>query len=154
MPQKPPLGTQALRKGRHSQTNGIYFITTATHGRIPWFQQFDLASIMSRCMLDPKCFPDARNLCWVVMPDHVHVLVQLGETPLSEVVRRLKAKSALLLNREIGRKGRFWDAAFHDHGLRKEESVRGIARYIVGNPLRAGLVTNVGDYPYWHAIWL
>ena len=35
-----------------------------------------------------------------------------------------------------------------------EEDLRAVARYIVGNPLRAGLVRNVLDYPYWNCVWL
>jgi REP element-mobilizing transposase RayT len=88
------------------------------------------------------------------MPDHVHLLVQLGEAGLEQVVRRLKARSALQLNQAIGRSGRFWAPGFHDHALRREEDLKSVARYIVGNPLRARLVERVGDYPYWNATWL
>ena len=96
----------------------------------------------------------AQNLCWVVMPDHVHLLLQLAESGLGQVVRRLKARSALQLNRAIGRSGRFWAPGFHDHALRREENLISVARYIVGNPLRARLVERLGDYPYWNAAWL
>jgi len=88
------------------------------------------------------------------MPDHVHLLLQLREAPLANVLNTLKSKSAIELNREIGREGRFWEPGFHDHALRKEEDLLGIARYIVANPLRAGLVRRLGDYPYWNAVWL
>jgi len=47
-----------------------------------------------------------------------------------------------------------WQPGFHDHALRKEEDVRAVARYVVANPLRAGLVQRIGDYPHWNAIWL
>lgn len=88
------------------------------------------------------------------MPDHVHLLLQLGRARLSEVVGRLKGRSAAQLNRKIGRSGRFWEPGFHDHALRRDENVRQAARYIVANPLRAGLVERLGDYPYWNAVWL
>lgn len=154
MPKFPDPGSRALRKGRFSQPNGIYLVTMATEQRIPWFQDFDFARIMSRCLQSRNCLLDATNLCWVVMPDHVHLLVELDQADLTEIVRRLKARSALRLNREIGRKGRFWSPSFHDHGLRREEDLKCVARYIVANPLRAGLVTRVGDYPFWNAVWL
>ncbi|MEE4217328.1 MAG: transposase [Xanthomonadales bacterium] len=147
-------GSKALRKGRFSQPGGIYFITVVSDQRIPWFQDHSLARIMARNLQDPEMVLGARVLCWVVMPDHFHLLVQLGDAGLSQVVRKLKARSAVLLNKEIGRKGRFWDPGFHDQGLREEDDVRGIARYIVGNPLRAKLANRVGDYPYWNAIWM
>jgi len=88
------------------------------------------------------------------MPDHVHLLLELGAIDLSTIVKRFKARSGVLLNRTIGRKGRFWEPGFHDHALRREEDLVTVGRYIVANPLRAGLVRRIGDYPYWNATWL
>lgn len=147
-------GRHILRKGRYSQEHGTYLITVITDERVPWFQQFDLGCTMCRCMEMSDQNSDSRMLCWVVMPDHFHALVRIGKEDLSSVVRRLKAGSASRLNRQIGRKGRFWMPGFHNHGLRSEESLKDIARYIVGNPLRAGMVTKYGDYPFWDAVWL
>ena len=101
-----------------------------------------------------NCFLDARNLCWVVMPDHVHTLLALGQATLEEILRRLKSRSAVLLNREIVRSGKFWDSGYHDHALREEEDLLATARYIIANPLRARLVSSVRDYPFWNAAWL
>jgi REP element-mobilizing transposase RayT len=47
-----------------------------------------------------------------------------------------------------------WQEGFHDHALRREEDLRDIARYIVLNPVRAGLVRNIREYPLWDAVWL
>ena len=89
------------------------------------------------------------------MPDHVHWLFQLGEAgTLSSVVKGFKARSAQRVNGYLDRQGALWQKGFYDHAVRKEEDIRGIARYIVANPLRAGLVENIGDYPLWDAIWL
>ncbi|GBH14379.1 REP element-mobilizing transposase RayT [Pseudomonas syringae pv. actinidiae] len=38
--------------------------------------------------------------------------------------------------------------------MRNEQDMAGLARYIVANPLRAGLVKKLGDYPLWDAIWV
>jgi hypothetical protein len=38
--------------------------------------------------------------------------------------------------------------------LRQDEDVARVARYVVANPLRAGLVKRIGDYPLWDAAWL
>jgi hypothetical protein len=38
--------------------------------------------------------------------------------------------------------------------LRRQDDVRAVARYIVANPLRAGLVRDIGDYSHWDAVWL
>jgi REP element-mobilizing transposase RayT len=95
------------------------------------------------------------SLAWVIMPDHVHWLFQLGdEMDLSAVIKRFKARSAHRVNDYLHRHGTLWQMSFHDHAVRKDEDVQGIARYIVANPLRAGLVKNIGDYLLWDAIWL
>ena len=94
-------------------------------------------------------------LAWVLIPDHVHWLLQLGEKcGLSLVVNRLKSASGRQANRVLDRRGPFWQKAFHDHALREEEDLRKVARYMVANPLRAGLVDTINDYPFWNAIWL
>ena len=151
-PQK--TGYSALRKGRFSQPNGIYFITFVTEERIPWFTDDELASVMCRNFYHPAAILDSSILCYVVMPDHVHFLVQLGSAPLHKITQRIKSRSASLLNNLIGCSGRFWQPGYHDHGLRKEEDLLGVARYIVANPLRSKLVKKLGEYPYWNAKWL
>ncbi|MBB4592801.1 hypothetical protein FHR61_000481 [Xanthomonas arboricola] len=45
-------------------------------------------------------------------------------------------------------------ARHHDRALRKDDDLRIVARYLIANPLRAGMVERVGDYPFWDAIWL
>lgn len=94
-------------------------------------------------------------LAWVLMPDHVHWLIRLGSGQgLGAVVNRLKSGSARATNRALRRSGPLWTAAFHDHGLRADEDLRRSARYVIANPVRAGLVQRIGDYPFWNAIWL
>jgi hypothetical protein len=59
-----------------------------------------------------------------------------------------------LINRHLNRAGSVWQKTYYDHAVRKDEDIKGISRYIVANPLRAGLVHDIGDYPLWDAIWL
>ena len=94
-------------------------------------------------------------MAWVLMPDHAHWLLQLGaRDTLARVVGRMKACSAREVNQVTARSGTLWERAYHDHAVRKEEDLEAIARYIIANPLRAGLTASVRDYPFWDAIWL
>lgn len=87
------------------------------------------------------------------MPDHWHGLVQLGSRySLSTVVSRFKAVVAMRLH--CVQSGSVWARGFHDRALRHDDDVKVVARYIVANPIRAGLVTSVLDYPYWNCVWL
>ncbi|MEH6575539.1 MAG: transposase [Amphritea sp.] len=65
------------------------------------------------------------TLAFVVMPDHVHCLVQLDKNPLNQTVHDVKSISAHRINRMLGRSGRFWQDGFHDHAVRKYEVVGG-----------------------------
>ena len=89
------------------------------------------------------------------MPDHFHGLLQLGENSLIyDVVRRFKGNVARRVNHVTGRRGSLWQAGYHDHALRQEEDLKALARYVTANPIRAGLVKRIGDYPFWNAEWL
>ena len=75
--------------------------------------------------------------------------MQLGDVDsLSQCVQRLKSLSSKALQSAL------WQKGFHDRAVRKEEDLAAIARYIVYNPVRAGLVHKVGAYPHWDAVWI
>ena len=89
------------------------------------------------------------------MPDHLHWMIQLNQRwSLFKLVKTLKARSARAINRHLCLQGSLWQRAFYDHAARKEEDTRQMARYIVANPLRAGLVRDIGSYPHWDCIWM
>ena len=145
---KQPHGKN-LRKCRVSLPNQIYLVTAVTASREPVFASFDTARIAARCFHDKDIVRQAQTLAFVVMPDHIHWLLQIAEGgDLSSAVRLYKAKVSMLLGQ------RMWQRGFHDHVLRSDEDMRCVAQYIIANPVRAGLVRSVGDYPHWDAIWL
>jgi REP element-mobilizing transposase RayT len=148
-------GYAALRKGRISLGNTAYLITATTENREPFFTHFPAACSAAWCFEDSSLLSASHMLAWVLMPDHTHWLLQLGgKDTLGEVIGRLKSASSRRANRVLGRTGPLWSKAFHDHALREEEDLQAVARYIVANPLRAGLVSRIGDYPFWNAVWL
>ncbi|MGG2397467.1 REP-associated tyrosine transposase [Pseudomonas sp. SH1-B] len=137
-----------LREGRWSCSGQIYLVTAVTKNRIPVFADLSAARTLIQVIRQDETLGSHRTLCFVVMPDHLHWLLQLQNEGLARLVGRVKSISAKRLGRPIWRKG------FHDHALRREEDVRSVARYVVANPLRAGLARRVGDYPHWDAVWI
>jgi len=149
----------ALRTGRISEPGRAYLLTAVTHQRCPIFSDFSTA----RLLIDElRRLHDSRaveSLAWVVMPDHLHWLIILGDSSLPRVMQQLKSRSAVRISQSSGsgphaRCGKLWQRGFHDHALRREEDLQACARYIVANPRRAGLVQRLGDYPHWDATWL
>ena len=141
-----------LRTGRLSEPGRIYLITFVTLSRETLFTNLRPARLVITSLMKSK---SAETLCFVVMPDHVHWLLQLrphGE--LSSTIRTAKSSSARQINRFLARNGPVWQNGYHDYALSREENVREAARYIVANPLRAGLVRSLAQYPHWDAKWL
>jgi putative transposase len=150
-----------LRKGRVSQPNQAYLITAVTANRKKVFADFYPARLLIHCLRQQHDLGQVESLAFVVMPDHLHWLMVLqAGASLSEVMRRVKGGSAYLINacrrqHEVSVEIKpLWQEGFHDHALRSEEDMRRTARYLVANPLRAGLVSKIGDYPHWDAKWL
>ena len=97
----------------------------------------------------------ATTIAFVIMPDHLHWLMQLGDgASLSRTMHALKSYSAKRIRRLTGIYGPVWHSGYHDRAVRRERDLRTLARYVVANPLRAGLVEDIGKYPHWDAVWL
>ncbi len=148
-------GHAALRRGRVSLPHYVYHVTTTTVSRQPVFLDFPSARIVAQCLNSPALLGDAHTLCWVLMPDHLHWLVELGASQeLGALVRRVKGASAFQLNRRQRRMGAsVWAPSFYDHAVRRDEDLRTMARYIIANPVRARLVESPRGYPHWDAVW-
>jgi REP element-mobilizing transposase RayT len=114
------------------------------------------------CVLrEPECarlveqsllhFADQRYhlLAWVIMPNHVHVLVRIFPGwPLHLLVKSWKSYSARALNRVLGQQGTFWQADYFDRFIRDEAHLQREIRYIDENPVTARLVGRAGDWPW------
>jgi len=144
-----------LRIGRVSLRNGVYLCTAKTIDREPLFHDLFAGRLVVRALkgCDDQGLTD--TFAFVVMPDHFHWLFQLvGTDCLSAIVRRAKSTSAREVNRHLRRDRPVWQPGFHDHGVRTEESLMEIGRYVVLNPVRGGLVRSLRAYALWDAKWV
>ena len=149
------MGHARLRLGRRSLDGQVYLVTFATAGRHPHFTDWPMATTACRALTATSQWQRSRLLAWVLMPDHWHGLVELGGfDSLPACVGRVKGRSARLLRQAHPEVDAVWAPAYHDRALRAEEKLVDAARYVVMNPVRAGLARRVGDYPFWDAVWL
>ena len=99
---------------------------------------------------------------WCVMPNHVHVVVQpfAGNTggrpvPLAElpdILHSWKSFTAKEANKLLRRSGEFWQTESYDHLIRNEADFRHAVRYVLDNPIKAGIKNWkwVGRGKEWH----
>jgi REP element-mobilizing transposase RayT len=146
--------SQRLRQGRRSKPGSIYLVTTATLRRAPIFGSFWSGRCAALAVRDSSFAVE--SLCFVVMPDHLHWLIQLtpAQPDLSEIVRKMKARTTRRLRRAKLHGGLIWQDGFHDYRLRPSDEPRSVARYVVMNPVRGGLVRSIREYPHWDVSWL
>lgn len=142
-----------LRLGRHSRIGQSYILTTVTQGRQRCFDDATAAQVVIDVVRRMDAEGITRSLAYVVMPDHIHWLVELRAFSLDYIMQRLKSRSALRINRMLGRSGRLWQSSYHDHAIRSDESLFRHAMYIVANPLRASLASRLGEYPHAWCRW-
>ena len=143
-----------LLKGRYSQIHREYFITFCCYKCTPFFASAKLAQLFCTKITTNEQACGCQWLTWVLMPDHFHGLVLLHHSDLSACIRHLKGCTAAMVNRQLQRRGKVWQSGFYDHALREDEQRIHIARYIVANPLRKGIVSSVRLYPYWNSVYL
>ncbi len=142
-------GYARLRSGRQSMSGWSYLVTTVCVDRFAWFAHPDIALAVATLHQSPDLFADAELRSWVLMPDHWHGLLQLGNhSSLSALMNRFKTRTAMATNSVQGRRGAIWFSGFHDRALRDDREIQAATAYIRNNPVRAGLCREPHDYPW------
>ena len=112
-----------------------------------WLRQPDLATLAETSLrhFDGQRF---ELLAWAIMPNHIHVLVQIWEIPLVKILHSLKGFIARESNKLLHRDGVFWQREYWDTYMRSEEQSIKAVRYIEQNPVKARLIKQAKDWPW------
>ncbi len=156
----------------YTPNDAPYFITFNLHGSIPeekrreimrrfkdyehwlhlpqgehWMRDPAVAQIVFDKMLGVSNEIHTMH-AFTVMSNHVHAMMMLKpEQDLSDVLQSIKGGSAFECNKVLVRRGKFWQTDRYDRVLRRHEC-DGAIRYIVNNPVKAGIVKHWRDYPW------
>lgn len=131
---------------RHILTDATFFLTVVSHERKP---------ILLR---EPDQFAKAwhgRELdAWVILPDHLHVVLTIGQESISDVMHNFKMSYSRRYRLRHG-PGRVWQNRFWEHVIRDQDDLNRHIDYIHYNPVHHGLVTDPFQYPDSSAkLWL
>jgi REP element-mobilizing transposase RayT len=157
-----------------------YLLTSVTHRRQPLFAEVAYAQAAHEDIAFYTRKFKAASLAHVIMPDHIHWVIypspedfkrfarqeeekngKYTEAPerfyLSKIMEDCKRHISYTINRLRGMKEPpIWQDGFRDDGLRTVEIIRKAVRYVIFNPVKAGLAAKPEDYPWlaWDAAWL
>lgn len=157
-----PQASPGLRKHirRIYLPDAIYFVTTCVRYRNPAFLDEAIAQILEHTIHLNKKLKHFVLYAYVIMPDHMHLLVRPSEANISEVMRSIKTNSSRDINRHNASRAtrvmggyfshkRFaWQEKFYDHVIMSDDDFRTHIEYIKVNPVKAGIVQNPEDYPF------
>ena len=126
-----------------------YFITACAHGHQSLFQRTEVAELMVAALLKYRDAGEFELHEYVVMPDHIHLLLSIGDQqPVSRAVQLIKGGFSHSL-REAGiTLHAVWQPRYHDRRVRDQREYAEFARYIRENPVRRKLVDDAAEYPF------
>jgi putative transposase len=139
-----------MARPKHRQTHaGTYFITTGTWQRRSLFHKHEWAAVVEEKIFHYRDQGAYQLHRYVVMPDHIHVLLTPGrDVSLERAVQYIKGGSSREMSVQFRSKFPAWQPGFTEHLIRDGEDYRRHVAYIDLNPVRAGLVTRPEEYPF------
>ena len=144
-----------MRTNRPSRLFGVsyigfqrYFLTICTAFRARTFEAADAVEDVHRRLQHCTALFDFEISAYCYMPDHLHALITATSerADFCELVRRFKQVSAFYYKKSTGRA--LWQPGYHERILRDDEATEAVVRYILENPIRAGLARGLGEYRF------
>ncbi len=125
-----------------------YFITILTNDRAIYFREPTVVKGIINILNETAILEKFNVLAYCFMPDHLHLLVigQDDRSNAKKFVSLFKQKSGYWFKKDYNEN--LWHISYYDHILRKEESIEGVASYILENPVRKGFVSDYREYPF------
>ena len=137
-----------MRPKREHATNygQTYMVTTETWGRRALFRAEPWARLMMETLYHYRGSAYLLH-AFVVMPDHIHVILT-PKMSLEKAVQFIKGGFSYRAKKELGSNIEVWQKGFSDHRIRDTEDYARHVVYINENPVRKHLCEVPGQYPY------
>ena len=125
-----------------------YFLTFCCNQRQQHFADAQNVDDVRQEILRTASTNGIAVMAYCFMPDHLHLLAE-GVTETADVTRFVKmAKQQTAYAFRRTHNAVLWQGGWHDHIIRPSEDIKATLRYLLENPLRAGLARSVADYPH------
>jgi REP element-mobilizing transposase RayT len=128
--------------------DGLFHVTTRAVERTPaFFHDLDRVSFL-RLLGDCVRRFQWELYAYCLMTTHYHLIVRSGQPALSDGMQRLNGLYARRVNLRIGRRGHLFGARFASRIVDTDEHALAACRYVLLNPVRAGLCAETEDWPW------
>jgi len=144
-----------MKPTRHAEPDAVlssartFFVTTKTSMGRRLLQSERNAMLLIDVLRTYVVAKKFRIHDFVVMPDHVHLLMTVdGGTTIERAMQYVKGGFSFRLKKETGYSGEVWQRGFSEVRAEDRASFEKHREYIRQNPVRAGLVASAEEYPY------
>jgi len=126
-----------------------YFITAGTFSKIHVLQSDRMAGLFCKTLFEYRDSGKLRVHAFVVMPNHVHLLITVPDgMTLERVMQLVKGGFSHEAGKQFGIRSAIWQKSFVDRRVRDAFECIRFRNYIHQNPVRAGLVGRAEEYAY------
>ena len=134
---------------RYFEDDMAYFVTTATKNRQNIFLNSKMCRILLVTIEYYKTIFDYKVHGYCLMPDHLHlILTPTSKYNLSVIMKMIKGTFARKVNKLTNHSGSLWQFRYFDEAIRSHSQMVKQLDYTHNNPIKAGLVTSIEDYPF------
>jgi putative transposase len=135
---------------QHRTSSGCtYFVTTKTWQSRAIFQVPENSNILIQCILHYRDQGAYHLHEFVVMPNHLHLLLTPAHmTSLEKAMQLIKGGSSHQIHLQRNQKMQIWQPGFHESTVRDADDLHARRQYIHANPVEAHLVERLADWPY------
>jgi REP-associated tyrosine transposase len=126
-----------------------YFLTFCTFERNSYFVNSENVGLVLNQILRAGAQYQFAVIAYCFMPDHVHLFVEgtREDADLKTFIARAKQYSGFYFRRQT--RNSLWQRYGFERMVREDDDTPSAIRYVIGNPVRAGLVQTPMDYPFW-----
>jgi putative transposase len=133
-----------MAKAVHTSCSGMAFVTTATHERRPIFQISRVADLFIDTLLHYRTHGFYKLHGYLVMPDHVHLLLTPQSIRLAQAVRLIKDGFVYRLDTALP----VWEPGYKGYSIGSLHDLNVVREYLYQLPVRAQLTASAEMYPY------
>jgi putative transposase len=135
------------RPKHRTKPGATYFVTTDTWERRKIFCKPSMAKIVEAKLFEHRSKGSYLVHRYVVMPDHLHIILTPGvTTTLEKAVGLIKGGSSFDIGKAVAMKFGVWHEGFAEHQIRDQNDYDIHVRYIDSNPVKSRLVGEPGEY--------
>jgi len=127
----------------------IFFATTKASMGLRLFQTERNAGLLIEVLRSLVAEHRFKLHDFVIMPDHVHLLIEVGgEMTIEKAMQLIKGRFSHRLSHEFGYKGEVWQRGFTEVQVLNQQNFEAHRAYISENPIKSGLAVSTEDYPF------